>query len=133
MKSDGFVFFRSVWDSYQELRRKDTTLAEKYLHAVIEYGLEGEYDESDPIVNALMSSAAVGIDNAHNRRATSQDNGTKGGRPKVYSSERIMELAQQGKSSQQIADELGCSIKTVQRAIKEAKTVAALNQQPFSL
>lgn len=128
MKSDGFVFFRSVWDSYQELKRKDAVLAEKFLTAVIEYGLEGEYDESDPIVNALMSAAVVGIDNAHNRRAASQDNGTKGGRPKVYSSERMVELAQQGKTSQQIADELGCSIKTVQRALKEARDA----QQPFS-
>ena len=132
MKSDGFVFFRSVWESYQELKRKDAVLAEKFLTAVIEYGLEGEYDESDPFINALMGGVIIGIDNAHSRRVTSQDNGAKGGRPKMYSSEKIAELAQQGKTSQQIADELGCSIKTVQRALKEIRTAAAVNEQPFS-
>lgn len=129
MKSDGFVFFRSVWDSYQELSRKDAKLADKYLHAVIEYGLEGEYDESDPIVNALMSSAVIGIDNAHSRRAASQDNGVHGGRPKLYSNDRIAELASQGKTSQQIADVLGCSIKTVQRALKEIRLASAGNDK----
>lgn len=132
MKSDGFVFFRSVWESYQELKRKDAVLAEKFLTAVIEYGLEGEYDESDPLINALMGGVTIGIDNAHSRRTASQDNGSKGGRPKLYSSEKIAELAQQGKTSQQIADELGCSIKTVQRALKEIRSAAATNEQPFS-
>lgn len=122
MKSDGFVFFRSVWESYQELKRKDAVLAEKFLTAVIEYGLEGEYDESDPLINALMGSVTVSIDNAHSRRVTSQDNGSKGGRPKLYSSEKIAELVAQGRTSQQIADELGCSLKTVQRALKEIRT-----------
>ena len=122
MKSDGFVFFRSVWESYQELKRKDAVLAEKFLTAVIEYGLEGEYDESDPLINALMGSVTIGIDNAHSRRVASQDNGSKGGRPKLYSSEKIAELVAQGRTSQQIADELGCSLKTVQRALKEIRT-----------
>ena len=114
MKSDGFVFFRSVWESYQELKRKDAVLAEKFLTAVIEYGLEGEYDESDPLINALMGSVTISIDNAHSRRVTSQD--------KLYSSEKIAELVAQGRTSQQIADELGCSLKTVQRALKEIRT-----------
>lgn len=129
MKSDGFVFFRSVWDSYQELNRKDSQLAEKYLHAVIEYGLEGEYDESDPIINALMSGVVIGIDNAHSRRAASQDNGVRGGRPKVYSNDRIEELISQGKTNQQIADILGCSLKTVQRAVKEIRLTSAGNDK----
>ena len=131
MKSDGFVFFRSVWESYQELKRKDAALAEKFLTAVIEYGLEGEYDESDPFINALMGSVTVGIDNAHSRRTISQDNGSKGGRPKLYSPDRIAELVAQGKTSQQIADELGCSLKTVQRALKELRTTQVVSQ-PFS-
>lgn len=122
MKSDGFVFFRSVWESYQELKRKDAVLAEKFLTAVIEYGLEGEYDESDPLINALMGGVTISIDNAHSRRVASQDNGSKGGRPKLYSSEKIAELVAQGRTSQQIADELGCSLKTVQRALKEIRT-----------
>lgn len=122
MENNGFVFFRSVWDGFQELKRKDENLAIKYLYAVIEYGLDGEYDESDPVINALMSNTIIGIDNAHSRRAASQDNGAKGGRPKQYSSDRINELMLQGKTNQQIADELGCSIKTIQRAVKEIKS-----------
>ena len=128
MKSDGFVFFRSVWESYQELKRKDAALAEKFLTAVIEYGLEGEYDESDPLINALMGSVTISIDNAHSRRVASQDNGSKGGRPKLYSSEKIAELVAQGRTSQQIADELGCSLKTVQRASKEVRTAQAAGE-----
>lgn len=128
MKSDGFVFFRSVWESYQELKRKDTVLAEKFLTAVIEYGLEGEYDESDPLINALMGGVTISIDNAHSRRVASQDNGSKGGRPKLYSSEKIAELVAQGRTSQQIADELGCSLKTVQRALKEIRTTQSAGE-----
>lgn len=122
MKSDGFVFFRSVWESYQELKRRDAALAEKFLTAVIEYGLEGEYDESEPLINAIMSNITVSIDNARSRRIASQENGSKGGRPKLYSSEKIAELVAQGKTNQQIADELGCSLKTVQRTLKEIRT-----------
>lgn len=122
MKSNGFVFYRSMWDSYLELSRKDEKLAEKFLKAVIEYGLDGEYDESDPIVNALMSGVTIGIDNAHNRYNTTQDNGNKGGRPKSYSAERMIELLNEGKTYKQIADVLDCSIKTVQRTLKEART-----------
>lgn len=131
MRSDGFVFFRSVWDSYQELERKDKELANKYLLAVIKYGLEGEYDESDPIINALMSNTTISIDRAHNRYSESQNNGAKGGRPSKFSPEQIISLYQQGNTTKQIANTLGCSIKTVQRALKEASEDIKESKEEF--
>jgi hypothetical protein len=45
------------------------------------------------------------------------ENGKKGGRPKKYNDKDILDLSNQGLTHQEIADNLCCSVKTVQRAL----------------
>jgi DNA invertase Pin-like site-specific DNA recombinase len=60
------------------------------------------------------------IDSAKKRREASIGNGKQGGRPKKYSVDDMIALRDKGLSLQEIADNLGCSVKTVQRALANA-------------
>ena len=64
----------------------------------------------DAVCSDLMNSTKA-------RYAASCSNGSNGGRPMKYDPETIRQLRDTGLSQQQIADQLGCSKKTVQRAL----------------
>lgn len=111
-----FVFYGTTYDTMIELEQKSIEDAYKFVKAVAQYGLYGEYDESDPVINALMQQAAFGIDKARNNRKKNVEDGKKGGRKKKFANEVIWELKDKGLTNQQVANQLGCSVKTVERA-----------------
>lgn len=81
----------------------------------MQFGLYGEYDESNPVINALMQSVIFGIEGAKGRRKKNQEDGKKGGRKK-FPDEVIWKLLDEGKDNNTVAKELGCSLRTVYRA-----------------
>lgn len=118
MENNSFVFYKSFLDTAEEIGRANPELAYKYLQAIAQYGIYGTYDEGDPVLNGLMVSATMGIDRAQERYQEAKDTGKTGGRPRTKSLEAIEELAAAGLSTQQIADNLNCSVRTVQRGLK---------------
>lgn len=116
--NQSFVWYRTFYDTFKELEQTDKELALKYAEAVMEYGLNGEYDESNGLINALMASAIFNIDKAQERYIKNKDDGSKGGRKEKYPAEKIWELQDQGLSKEEIIRELGCSAKTYDRKAK---------------
>ena len=111
----GFVFYSSAWESVQALKEQNPELAYQLLEAIIEYGLYGEYDESNCIINSIMPGIKVGIDKAAGRYEAASIGGKKGGSREKYDKDEIRRLLDKGKSHKEIAALLGCSTKTVQR------------------
>ena len=71
------------------------------------------------IIKWINGSCVNNINSAKDRYAKAVENGKKGGRPTEVNSEQITELKAEGLTNIQIANELGCSTKTVQRALKK--------------
>ena len=121
MENNSFVFYKSFLDTAQELGHADPNLAYKYFCAVAQYGVFGEYDESDPVINGLMIPVIMGIDRAQERYQEAKENGRGGGRPREYDNGPVAELMNQGYTAAQIAEKLNCSLRTAQRRMKEIR------------
>ena len=119
MEYENFVFYGS-WkehlDGLKELCGED--VVKEVAWQIINYGTYKDFDTEDQkIINMVNGMCRDLIDSAKKRREASIGNGRQGGRPKRYSEEDIIALFNQGLSPQDIADNLGCSIKTVRRAL----------------
>ena len=125
-QKDSFVFYRTFWDTIQTLKQggdSERELAYKLMEAIIQYGLNGEYDTSNIIVNGLMQQTIFAIDQAQERNDKSRENGAKGGRPKKgATADEIKELLATGKTRKEVAGILGISEKTISRRLKELPT-----------
>lgn len=116
--NQSFVWYRTFYDTFKELEQTDKELALKYAEAVMEYGLNGEYDESNSLINALMISTIFNIDKAQERYNKTKGDGSKGGRKEKYPAEKIWEMQDQGMTKDEIVKALGCNPKTYDRKAK---------------
>ena len=114
-----FVFFNS-WERYLKTLELDRDI--EYVNAVargiIQYGLQGTIENDDPtILRRVEAVCADLMQSSTERYNAALRGGSKGGRPTKHNPEHIKELRSRGMTHQQIADELGCSIRTIQRAL----------------
>ena len=119
---ENFIFYGS-WKEHlnglKDLCGED--VAKEVAWQIINYGTYKNFDTDDnKIINMVNGMCRDLIDSAKKRRETSVANGKQGGRPKKYSVEDMLALRDKGLSPQDIADNLGCSVKTVQRALAAA-------------
>ncbi|MCM1217339.1 MAG: helix-turn-helix domain-containing protein [Lachnospiraceae bacterium] len=120
-KNESFVFYGTTYDSIMKLAEHDKDQAFRYMVAVMQYGLYEEYDHSDVVVDALMQQAKFGIDKAKSNRERNMENGKKGGRKKQFEDEAIWKMREDGMKNTEIAKQLGCSVRTVERALKKQR------------
>ena len=123
VEHENFVFYGS-WKEHlnglKELCGED--VAKEVAWQIINYGTTKAFDTEDQkIINMVNGMCRDLIISAKKRREASIANGKQGGRPKKYSAEEMLALRSQGLSPQDIAQTLGCSIKTVQRTLAEAE------------
>ena len=116
---ENFVFYGS-WKEHlnglKELCGED--VVKEVAWQIINYGTTKEFDTDDQnIINMVNGMCRDLIISAKKRRDASVTNGKQGGRPTKYNIDEIRVLKDRGLSPKQIADELGCAIKTVQRAL----------------
>ena len=117
-----FVFYETFYETALPLLEgspQEREIGIAYMKAVMEYGLYGEFDDSNIIVKSLMQQTTFAIAEAQKRYKESQENGGKGGRPKSVDEEQIMALLREGKKNVEIAAIVGCSDKTVSRIKKK--------------
>lgn len=119
---ENFIFYGS-WkehlDGLKQLCGED--VAKEVAWQIINYGTYKGFDTKDQnVINMVNGMCRDLIDSAKKRREASVGNGKQGGRPKKYSVDDMLHLREQGLSPQDIADNLGCSVKTVQRALAAA-------------
>lgn len=119
MEYENFVFYGS-WkehlDGLKELCGED--VVKEVAWQIINYGTYKDFDTDDQkIINMVNGMCRDLIDSAKKRREASVGNGRQGGRPKKYTAEEMLALQGQGLTIPEIADRLGCSVKTVQRTL----------------
>ena len=113
--NNSFVFYATNLEVIETLEETDKELANEFMKAIIEYGIYGEYENTNPIIKVLMVQAGFGIDKAKDRYAAAVENGKKGGRPKTVDEYKVRELKEQGLTNKQIAEELKCSVSSVEK------------------
>jgi hypothetical protein len=119
---ENFLFLASwhdILEGYDNAGKPE--IASEIAKQIIYYGVTGQMTSNDPVViGTVTGMCAALIDRSKKRYNTCVANGRQGGRPKKYSVEDMMVLRDQGLSLQEIADNLGCNVKTVQRALANA-------------
>ena len=114
-----FIFFES-WDKYLDTLEedKDINYVNAVARAIIKYGLYGDCQTDDETIRRKVDAVCSDvINNTKARYAASVRNGNAGGRPTQFDSEVVKQLHAQGLSLKEIADQLGCSKRTVQRKL----------------
>ena len=101
--------FRANWydviKAYDDAGQTDT--ANAIAKEIITYGVTGNTKTTDPLIYGIVK----GVCSDQIKRVN------KGGRPPKYDVDDMFALHDQGLSEQDIADNLGCNIRTVQRAL----------------
>lgn len=119
---ENFIFYGSWKEHLNGLKQLcGEDVAKEVAWQIINYGTAKEFDTDDQnVINMVNGMCRDLIDSAKKRREASIGNGTKGGRPKKYNLEDMLSLRDKGLSLQDVADNLGCSVKTVQRTLAAA-------------
>ena len=115
-----FIFFES-WDRYLDTLEEDRDInyVNAVARAIIKYGLYGDCMTDDQtIVRKVDAVCSDLMNNTKSRYALSLQNGSTGGRPMQFDPELAKQLRNQGLSLQEIATQMGCSKKTVQRKLE---------------
>jgi DNA-binding NarL/FixJ family response regulator len=116
-----FVFFSS-WERYLKTLEldKDINYVNAVARAIIQYGISGEIENDDPTILSRVEAVCSDLmQSSSDRYNAALKGGSRGGRPITHNPEIIKELRSRGMTHQQIAEELGCSVRTVQRALTE--------------
>lgn len=109
-----FVCYKSVKDSFDSLYGSDKSLAADFAKAIFDYGCCGDYDRTNPIVCALMSSVEVQIDRAAARYQEAQSVGKCGGRPRLeIDRDKAYRLYGELKNWEKVAKVMGVSACTL--------------------
>lgn len=114
-----FVFFSS-WERYLKTLEldKDMNYVNAVARAIIQYGISGEIESTDPTILSRVEAVCADLmQSSSDRYNAALRGGTTGGRPRTYDQEAIKQMYKDGASAQIIADTLGCSTRTVKRAI----------------
>lgn len=117
-KKENFVFYADWVDIIKAYDATNPELAGNIAKQIIYYGVTDEMTTDDPIIVGTVSSmCAALIKKSKNRHRAAIENGKRGGRKKQYTEEEMLELRAAGLSNKDIADNLGCSVATVERTI----------------
>lgn len=117
-----FIFAANWYDvikAYDDAGQEE--MASAIAKEIITYGVTGDTKTTNPLIYGIVKGlCADQIKRPKARYAHSIENGKKGGRPPKYDKTEIVSLYKQWKSEEEIAKQLGCSVKTVQRALMDA-------------
>ena len=118
-KRDNFVFYASWLDALSGLDETNSReFANEFLRQIVIYGVTGEIETDNPMIVGFINAMCKDLlDKSKKRHKACIENGNRGGRPKQYDDDEMRDLYQQGMSAEDIATKMGCSVKTVQRAL----------------
>jgi hypothetical protein len=118
-KRDNFVFYASWLDALRGLDETNSReFANEFLRQIVIYGVTGEIETDNPMIVGFINAMCKDLlDKSKKRHKACIENGNRGGRPKQYDDDEMKTLYQQGMSAEDIAAKMGCSVKTVQRAL----------------
>lgn len=114
-----FVFFDS-WERYLKTLEddKDINYVNAVARAMIQYGLHGECETTEETILRKVDAVCSDLmQSTQSRYIASISGGKQGGRPIRHDPETIRALRNSGMTYQEIAEEMNCSVRTVQRAL----------------
>ena len=114
-----FLFYAS-W--YELIEAHDNAgqpdVAAEIAKQIVNYGVTGQITTDNPLIVGIINAMCKPlIDNSKSRYVACINNGSKGGRPLKYNKDEILKLKDLGLTQQEIADQMGCSKRTVQRKL----------------
>lgn len=114
-KINTFIFYGDWIDSIEGL---DVEQQDKILAEIVRYGSRRELKYTDdPYVSSMVNLLKGRIDAVRNSYEEKCEMSKKGsGRKKQYNDETIYNLAREGKTAEEIANELGCSKSTIDKS-----------------
>lgn len=107
-----FVFRKELLDIAEALEVCGKGLAGEFLIAAAQYGLTNEYETTNPIIITAMGNAEQYFPKPSERSPL-------GGRPTNFDPYLITDMVAHGYTNKEVAEHFGCSIRTVQRALKK--------------
>lgn len=121
MNSESFVLYESVYKQAAILeKRLGKEVAFNFINAVMEFGLYGVLpDEDDEVWMYGFEQTITSIGAAKDRYNAAVENGKKGGRPQKVDRDKVIELKLKGFTNSQIAQQLVCSVSTVEKITAE--------------
>lgn len=130
IKNNSFVFYATSLEAVEKISEAYPEMGNELLKAIVEYGIYGEYDKTNPIIEAMMVNISFGIDKAKDRYTKAVENGKQGGRPKMIDNEKVRELKEAGLTNREVAERLGCSVSSVEKANKENRETRKNRKNP---
>lgn len=67
IKNNSFVFYATSLEAVEKISEAYPEMGNELLKAIVEYGIYGEYDKTNPIIEAMMVNISFGIDKAKDR------------------------------------------------------------------
>lgn len=122
MNSESFVLYESVYKQTKILNDKlGTEAAFEFIEAIMAFGLYGEMPEEDSSVWLYgFEQSITSIYAAKTRYQAAIENGKKGGRKKTIDDAKVIELKELwGYTDKQIAEELKCSVSSVEKILRK--------------
>lgn len=124
MNKESFVLYESVFKQADRLNEKlGKNIAYDFIEAIMIFGLYGVLPEDDSDVWLYgFEQSITSISAAKDRYTAAVENGKKGGRPKTINDDEVIELKEMwGFTNKQIAEELNCSVSSVEKIIRKHK------------
>ena len=115
-----FVFFSS-WERYLKTLEldKDINYVNAVARAIIQYGIAGEIESDDPTILSRVEAVCADLMQSSSERYNAAlKGGATGGRPREHDPDAMRQMYKDGVPIQVIADTMGCSTRTVKRAIE---------------
>lgn len=113
---ESMVIYESAYKAIGYLPDEESQL--EALKGLLEYGFYDTIPESDnPLIKMIFVQAIPSMRSAKERYELSVENGRKGGRPAAVPTEDIVKMKQDGMTNKQIAEQLGCSEKNIEKRI----------------
>ena len=121
MKKDSAIIYESIYKTIELI--PDTELKWEAIKGILRYSFYGEELNSDnPLVKMVYTSAFPSIRNAVERYEMAVESGKRGGRPSTIDKEKVLQLKKQGKTYQEISDELDCPKNTIKKILQREGT-----------
>lgn len=120
MNKESFVLYESTYKQIEILeKRLGAEEAYKFIKAIMAFGLYGEVPEEESTVWLYgFEQSITSISAAKTRYEAAVENGKKGGRKKTIDDNKVIELKEEwGFTNKEIAEELGCSVSSVEKII----------------
>ena len=123
--TENFVFYTGWLETIDGMAKElGEDYANKALYALVKYAATGEMVTSNALVKGwIIGSVMPSVDNAKERYDKAIANGSKGGAPQKVDRQQVIDLRNKGYTQKQIADELGCTERTIRNILRDCKAM----------